>query len=175
MFIDSAQLRSRPMFPEDIDELARLVLTLARERNVMLATVESCTGGLVAAALTAIAGSSDVVDRGLVTYSNVAKTALAGVPEALIAAHGAVSEPVARAMAEGGLKASQAGAAVAITGIAGPTGGSADKPVGLVHFAVACGWAQTRHQEVRFGDLGREVVRLESVRTALEMLAEALS
>jgi nicotinamide-nucleotide amidase len=141
----------------------------------MLATVESCTGGLVAGALTAIAGSSDVVDRGFVTYSNAAKTVLAGVPEALIAAHGAVSEPVARAMAEGGLRVSEAGAVVAITGIAGPGGGSADKPVGLVHFAVACGWAQTVHQEVRFGDLGRETVRLESVRTALEMLAEALS
>jgi nicotinamide-nucleotide amidase len=163
------------MFPEDIDELARLVLTLAREAGVMLVTVESCTGGLVAGALTAISGSSDVVDRGLVTYSNAAKTALAGVPEALIAEHGAVSERVARGMAQGGLKASGAGAAVAITGIAGPGGGSADKPVGLVHFAVARSGKSTVHQEKRFGDIGREAVRLESVRTALEMLAEALS
>jgi len=163
------------MFPEDIDELARSVLTLAREAGVMLATVESCTGGLVAGALTAIPGSSDVVDRGFVTYSNAAKTALAGVPEALIARYGAVSEPVALAMAEGGREAAGVGAAVAITGIAGPGGGSADKPVGLVHFAVASEGRPTVHQEMRFGDVGREQVRLESVRTALEMLAEALA
>lgn len=163
-----------PMFPGDIDDLARLVLTLAREAGVLLATVESCTGGLVAGALTAIPGSSDVVDRGFVTYSNAAKTALVGVPEALLREHGAVSEPVARAMAEGGLTAAGAGAAVAITGIAGPGGGSADKPVGLVHFAVARRGRPTVHQEQRFGDIGREAVRLESVRTALEMLAEAL-
>ena len=125
------------MFPDEIDELARLALTLAREAGLMIATVESCTGGLVSGALTAIPGSSDVVDRGFVTYSNAAKTALVGVPEALIAEHGAVSEPVARAMAEGGLKAAGAGAAVAITGIAGPGGGTADKPVGLVCFAAA--------------------------------------
>ena len=162
------------MFPEDIDQLARLVLTLARDAGVTLATVESCTGGLVAGALTAIPGSSDVVDRGFVTYSNAAKTALVGVPEALIAAHGAVSEPVARAMAEGGVKAAGVGAAVAITGVAGPGGGSADKPVGLVHLAVARGGRPTSHREMRFGDIGREAVRLESVRVALEMLAEAL-
>jgi len=163
------------MFPEDIDELARLVLTLAREAGVMIATVESCTGGLVAGALTAIPGSSDVVDRGFVTYSNAAKTALVSVPEALLAEHGAVSQPVARAMAEGGLRAAGAGAAVAITGVAGPGGGSADKPVGLVHFAVARSGRATTHREKRFGDIGREAVRLESVRAALEMLAEALS
>jgi nicotinamide-nucleotide amidase len=163
------------MFPDDIDELARLVLTLAREAGVMLATVESCTGGLVAGALTAIPGSSDVVDRGFVTYSNEAKTALAGVPKALLAEHGAVSEAVARAMAEGGLKALGAGVAVAVTGIAGPGGGTERKPVGLVHFAVALMGHPTVHQERRYGDIGRETVRLESVRTALEMLAEALS
>src|SRR4051812_45497475 len=108
-----------PMFPDDIEQLARLVLTLAREAGVMLATVESCTGGLVAGALPAVPGSSDVVDCGFVTYSNAAKTALVGVPEALLQAHGAVSEPVARGMAEGGVKASGAAVAVAITGIAG--------------------------------------------------------
>ena len=163
------------MFPEDIDELARLVLTLAREAGVMLATVESCTGGLVAGALTAVPGSSDVVDRGFVTYSNAAKTALVGVPDSLLAQQGAVSEPVARDMAEGGLRAAGVGAAVAITGIAGPGGGSADKPVGLVHFAVARAGRPSIHREMRFGDIGREAVRLESVRTALEMLVEALS
>ena len=163
------------MFPEDIDELARLVLTLAREAGVMIATVESCTGGLVAGALTAVPGSSDVVDRGFVTYSNAAKTALVGVPESLLAQQGAVSEPVARAMAEGGLRAAGVGAAVAITGIAGPGGESTDKPVGLVHFAVARVGCPSVHREMRFGDIGREAVRLESVRTALEMLAEALT
>lgn len=163
------------MFPDDIDDLARLALTLARQAEVMVATVESCTGGLVAGALTAIPGSSDVVDRGFVTYSNAAKTALAGVPAALIAEHGAVSEPVARAMAEGGLKAAGVGVAVAITGVAGPGGGTPDKPVGLVHFAAARAGRPTLHREMRFGDLGREAVRLASVRTALELLAEALS
>jgi nicotinamide-nucleotide amidase len=163
------------MFPEDIDELARLVLTLGREAGLMLATVESCTGGLVAGALTAIPGSSDVLDRGLVTYSNAAKTALVGVPEALIATHGAVSEEVARAMAEGGLKAAGVGAAVAITGVAGPGGGTAEKPVGLVHFAAARTGRPTLHQEMRFGDIGREAVRLASVRVALELLAEMLT
>ena len=163
------------MFPDDIDRLARLTLDLARDAGVTLATVESCTGGLVAGALTAVPGSSDVVDRGFITYSNAAKTALVGVPAALIEAHGAVSEPVARAMAEGGLKAGGAGAAVAITGVAGPGGGGADKPVGLVHFALARAGRETVRREERFGDLGREAVRLESVRVALEMLVDSLA
>jgi nicotinamide-nucleotide amidase len=163
------------MFPEEIDELARLVLTLGRQAGLMLATVESCSGGLVAGALTAIPGSSDVLDRGFVTYSNAAKTALAGVPAALIAEHGAVSEAVARAMAEGGMAAAGVGAAVAITGVAGPGGGTADKPVGLVHFAAARAGRPTLHQEMRFGDIGREAVRLASVQVALELLAEVLS
>ena len=163
------------MFPEDIDALARRVLTLARSAGVMLATVESCTGGLVSGALTAIPGSSDVVDRGFVTYSNAAKTALVGVPEALIAAHGAVSEAVARAMAEGGVKTAGVGAAVAVTGVAGPTGGTADKPVGLVHIAAARAGRPTLHRTMRYGPIGRQEIRLASVRTALELLAEALS
>ena len=163
------------MFPEEIDSLARLVLDLAREAGVTLATVESCTGGLVAGALTAVPGSSDVVDRGFVTYSNAAKTALVGVPEALIADYGAVSEPVARAMAEGGVKAAGVDFAVAITGVAGPGGGTAQKPVGLVHFAVAGVGRATAHRELRFGDIGREAVRLQSVRVALEMIVEALA
>lgn len=162
------------MFPEDIDALARRVLDLARHAGVMLATVESCTGGLVSGALTAIPGSSDVVDRGFVTYSNAAKTTLVGVPEALIAAHGAVSAEVARAMAEGGVKTAGVGAAVAVTGVAGPGGGSADKPVGLVHIAAARAGGETLHREMRFGDIGREAVRLASVRAALALLAEAL-
>jgi nicotinamide-nucleotide amidase len=163
------------MFPEDINQLARRVLDLARAAGLTLATVESCTGGLVAGALTAVPGSSDVVDRGFVTYSNAAKTALVGVDAALIEAHGAVSEPVARAMAEGGVRVGGVDVAVAITGVAGPGGGSAEKPVGLVHFAVARTGREAVHREMRFGDLGREAVRLESVRVALAMVAEALS
>jgi nicotinamide-nucleotide amidase len=128
----------------------------------------------VAGALTAIPGSSDVVDRGFVTYSNAAKAAVLGVAEALLAQHGAVSEPVARAMAEGALKAACAGVAVSITGVAGPGGGTADKPVGLVHFAAARSGGPILHRQMRFGDIGREAVRLESVRTALGLLIEAL-
>lgn len=119
-----------------LDEAAAL-LDECRTRGIMLATAESCTGGLIVAALTAIAGSSDVVDRGFVAYSNEAKTDLVGVPPALIARHGAVSEEVARAMAEGALSRSIADIAVSVTGIAGPGGGSAAKPVGLVCFALA--------------------------------------
>lgn len=119
-----------------LDEAAAL-LEACRARGVMLATAESCTGGLVAAALTAIAGSSDVVERGFVTYSNAAKHDLLGVPEATIRMHGAVSEPVARAMAEGALARSRADIAISVTGLAGPGGGSADKPVGLVWFGLA--------------------------------------
>ena len=162
------------MFPQDIQDLAVEVLNAARKAGLTIATAESCTGGLVAAALTAIPGSSDVLDRGFVTYSNAAKVQMLGVPEALIAARGAVSEPVARAMAEGALKVSGAGLAVSITGIAGPGGGSADKPVGLVHFAVARTDRPSLHREMGFGDIGREAVRLASVRLALEMLLEAM-
>lgn len=163
------------MFPDDIDQLARHVLDLARASGAMVTTVESCTGGLVAGALTAISGSSDVVDRGFVTYSNAAKTALVGVPEALIAKHGAVSAQVARAMAEGAVKITGTAVAVSVTGVAGPTGGTEEKPVGLVHFAVARAGAKTIHREERFGDLGREAVRLAAVRAALQMLAKALA
>ena len=146
-----------------------------RQQGLRLVTAESCTGGLIAATCTDMAGSSDWFERGFVTYSNAAKTALAGVPEALIAVHGAVSEAVARAMAEGGVKTAGVGAAVAVTGVAGPTGGTADKPVGLVHIAAARAGGPTRHREMRFGPLGRQAIRLASVRTALELLAEALS
>ena len=163
------------MFPEDIERLAQQALDLARRQGLTLATVESCTGGLVAGALTAIAGSSDVVDRGFITYSNAAKTALAGVPPSMIAEHGAVSEPVARAMAEGGVVHGGVDLAVAVTGVAGPGGGSLAKPVGLVHFAVARKGAGTVHRDMRFGDIGRTQVRLASVRTALSLIVEAMS
>jgi nicotinamide-nucleotide amidase len=160
------------LWPADIEALARLVLDAARARGLRVATAESCTGGLVAGALTSIAGSSDVVEAGLLTYSNAAKTALLGVPDTLIAAHGAVSEPVARAMAEGAVSRTGADVAVSITGIAGPGGGSPEKPVGLVCFAVTHGATQACKQ--RFGDLGREAVRLASVRTALRLLLERI-
>jgi nicotinamide-nucleotide amidase len=162
------------MFPDEIEALAREVLDRARAAGLLLATVESCTGGLVGGALTAVPGSSDVVKCGFITYSNAAKTALVGVPEALLIAHGAVSEPVARAMAQGGLVAGGVDVAVSITGVAGPGGGSVLKPVGLVHFAVARKGAPTAHREMRYGDIGRQAVRLSSVKTALELLAEVL-
>lgn len=161
------------MFPDDIEALARRVIAEAAAAGVMIATAESCTGGLVAAALTQVAGSSAVVDRGFVTYSNDAKSDLVAVPAALITAHGAVSEPVARAMAEGAVANSRAAVSVAITGIAGPGGGSADKPVGLVHFAAA-GPAGVIHVEKRFGDIGREKVRLASVDVALDLLLDRI-
>ena len=144
-----------------------------RNKGWKMATAESCTGGMVAAAITDIAGSSDVFDRGFVTYSNAAKSDMLGVPAELIVQHGAVSEAVARAMAEGALLHSAADAAVAITGVAGPAGGSAAKPVGLVHFACATK-AATLHIEMRFGNLGRSVVREAAVRQALEMVFDAL-
>ena len=152
------------MFPQDIQASAAAVIQAALKAGVMIATAESCTGGLVSGALTAIAGSSAVLDRGFVTYSNEAKTELLGVSDDLLARFGAVSEPVARAMALGAVERSRASAAVSITGVAGPGGGSADKPVGLVHFAVVGPGGRVVHVERRFGDIGREAVRLESVR-----------
>ena len=159
---------------DDIRDLSREVLQRARAQGVRIATAESCTGGLVAAALTAIPGSSDVAEGGLVTYSNAAKTRLLGVDADLIARAGAVSEPVATAMATGAVQRLEAALAVAITGVAGPGGGSADKPVGLVHFASADSSGDVRHREMRFGDIGREAVRQASVRVALQMLLERL-
>jgi nicotinamide-nucleotide amidase len=155
-----------------LDAQARDLLEQFRRLGLTLATAESCTGGLIAATLTEIAGSSDVVERGFVTYSNAAKTELLGVPAPLIAAHGAVSEPVARAMAEGALAHSQADLAVAVTGIAGPGGASPEKPVGLVHLAVARRGGETRHHRDVFpGD--RRLVRLATVEHAFRMLREA--
>lgn len=163
------------MYPPDILTLAEQVLAAARAAGLKIATAESCTGGLVAGALTEIAGSSDVFDRGFVTYSNAAKGAGVGVPPALIEANGAVSEQVARAMAEGAVEHSLAHVSVGITGVAGPGGGSGGKPVGLVHFAAAREGRPTLHHEARFGDLGRSTVRLESVRQALRMLLQIMT
>ena len=158
----------------DLRERAAALLKAYGQRRLKIATAESCTGGLVVALLTEIAGSSAVVERGFVTYSNEAKTELIGVPESLIVAHGAVSEPVARAMAEGALRHSRADVTVAITGIAGPGGATATKPVGLVHFGLARRGAAVLHLERRYGDLGREAVRRRAVEDALGLLEQAL-
>ncbi|WP_454916685.1 CinA family protein [Xanthobacter sediminis] len=161
------------MIDAEVYAAAEAVLAAFRARGWTLATVESCTGGLVAGALTAVPGSSDVVDRGFVTYSNAAKTAMVGVPQATLAAFGAVSAETARAMAEGARATAGVSAAVSTTGVAGPGGGSAEKPVGLVHFACARPDGTTRHIEMRFGDLGRAEIRRRSVLAALSLLAEA--
>lgn len=158
----------------DIDALARRVLAAAERQGLMLATVESCTGGLIAAALTDIAGSSSVVERGFVTYSNQAKAELVGVAGSLIAEHGAVSREVAIAMAEGALLHAPVDLAVSVTGVAGPGGGSAEKPVGLVHMAAARTGRPALHAEHRFGDIGRSAVREASVEAALSLLLQQL-
>jgi nicotinamide-nucleotide amidase len=160
------------MFDDEIIAAAQSLIEFCRRRSQMIATAESCTGGLVAGALTAIAGSSHVVDRGFVTYSNAAKQTMLDVPAETIAQFGAVSRQTAEAMARGALAHSQADVVVAITGIAGPGGGSPDKPVGLVHFAAAARAGSTNHEERRFGDIGRAEVRRQSVLIALGMLRE---
>lgn len=149
------------------------VLDLARARGVMIATAESCTGGLVAAALTDIAGASDVFERGFVTYTNRSKTELLGVTEETLRQFGAVSEATALEMADGALRHSPADMAVSVTGIAGP-GGTETKPEGRVCFAVAVRGRDTRSETVDFGALGRGVVRARSVEHALGLLHSAL-
>lgn len=162
------------MIDETQRHAAQRLLDLCRAKELHAVTAESCTGGLVAAALTAVAGSSAVVDRGFVTYSNEAKAEMLGVEMALIERFGAVSELVARAMAEGALARSRAQISVAVTGIAGPGGGSADKPVGLVHFAAArLGGTTLARHHVFAGD--RDAVRAQSVLTALALLTEIAS
>lgn len=157
------------MTGEPLHALAAALLEACRRQGWMLATAESCTGGLIAATLTEIAGSSDVVDRGFVTYSNQAKMDMLGVPGALLAAHGAVSEPVARAMADGALARSQATIAVAVTGVAGPGGGSVGKPVGLVWFGLAQRSQAVASEQVVFpGD--RTAIREAAVRQAFRMI-----
>jgi nicotinamide-nucleotide amidase len=152
---------------------AEALLEACRSRGIILATAESCTGGLIAAALTAISGSSDVVDRGFVTYSNEAKHQMIGVPMALIESHGAVSEQVAAAMADGALARSRAAIAVSVTGVAGPSGGNADKPVGLVWFGLARTGARAITERRLFpGD--RTAIRAATVDHAFAMIRTAL-
>ncbi len=153
---------------------AQIILALCREQKLKLATAESCTGGLIAGCLTDIAGSSDVVDRGFVTYSNEAKRDMLGVPGDLIADYGAVSEPVARAMAEGALNNSLAQISVSVTGIAGPGGGTDLKPVGLVHMACAREGRSIIHEKCLFGDIGRSEVRTKALEMAFTLFQRQL-
>ncbi|WP_421579458.1 CinA family protein [Shinella sp. M31] len=159
-------------WPEDIEETARSIVADFTEKKLLIATAESCTAGLIAGAITEIPGSSGVFDRGFVTYSNEAKREMIGVANATLKAHGAVSRPTALEMAQGAIGNSGANISIAVTGIAGPGGGTEEKPVGLVHLAAARTGHETLHREMRYGDIGRNAVRLATVRTALEMLVE---
>jgi nicotinamide-nucleotide amidase len=158
------------MFPSDLTSEAATLLAELRSKGLKVATAESCTGGLIIGLLTEIAGSSDVVDRGFITYSNEAKAEMLGIDPQLIQDHGAVSEAVARAMAAGALTHSNAAITVAVTGVAGPGGGTATKPVGLVHFSAARRGGATLHHVARFGDIGRSPIRIATVREAMSLL-----
>jgi nicotinamide-nucleotide amidase len=162
------------LYPSDIETQALQIIAGYRARGWMIATAESCTGGLIAGALTEIAGSSAVVDRGFVTYTNQAKMDLIGVSAKTLGAFGAVSKETALQMAGGALMHSGAEVAVAVTGIAGPGGGSMEKPVGLVHLALKTRSGGVDHREMQYGDIGRDQVRLATVRTALDMLMAAI-
>ncbi len=163
------------MFPDRLLNMARLLLDDAQQRRLRIAAAESCTGGLVSALLSEVPGSSKVFERGFITYSNKSKEEMLGIPGDMIADYGAVSEPVARLMAEGALEESRANMAIAITGIAGPGGGTRLKPVGTVHFALARENAPIRHRAEDFGDIGRTEIRMASVETALQMLSESIN
>lgn len=162
------------MFPLEVETLARLLIDEVRERHLRVTTAESCTGGLVAAAICSIPGASDIFERGFVTYTNRAKEEMLGIPGDLIADFGAVSEPVARMMAEGALNNSRAHIAVAITGVAGPGGGSPMKPVGTVHIATARSTAGIRHRHEVFDGETRLDVQLAAVAVALQMMRDAI-
>ncbi|MDP1736143.1 MAG: CinA family protein [Caulobacter sp.] len=162
------------MFPLEVETLARLLIDEVRERHLRITTAESCTGGLVAAAICSIPGASDVFERGFVTYTNRAKQEMLGVPGDLIADFGEVSEPVARMMAEGALANSHAHIAVAITGVAGPSGGSPMKPVGTVHIATARSTAGIRHRHELFEGETRLEVQMAAAAVALQMLRDAI-
>lgn len=161
------------LYPADIEAMAARIIAAFGARGLTLATAESCTGGLIAGALTEISGSSAVVDRGFVTYSNQAKMDLLGVQSETLERHGAVSRQTAVEMVEGALSRSGCDVAVAVTGIAGPSGGTDEKPVGLVHLAARSRKDALLHREMRYGEIGRAEIRLATVRTALDMLIEA--
>ncbi|MBN9535009.1 MAG: CinA family protein [Alphaproteobacteria bacterium] len=162
------------MFSAPLLRLAEVVLMEAREQKLRIATAESCTGGLIGGLLTEIPGSSDVVERGFIVYSNRAKSDMLDVPGDMIADMGAVSEAVARAMAEGAVANSNAHMAVAVTGVAGPGGGTPLKPVGLVHIAAARENRSILHEAHRFGDIGRGEIRMKTVEAALLLLQRLL-
>ena len=162
------------MFSPELRARAETLLAAARTQGLKIATAESCTGGLIAGLLTEIPGSSDVLDRGFVTYSNQAKEEMLGVSAAMLRQHGAVSESVARAMAEGAIRNSTAQLSVAVTGVAGPGGGTDEKPVGLVHIAAARAGEATLYRECRFGDIGRTEIRLATVDVAMQLLSQFL-
>ena len=162
------------MFPPEILRCAETIVNEARRQNVHLATAESCTGGLIAACLTEIPGVSDVFERGFLVYTNAAKTEMLGVAAELIERYGAVSQEVASAMVQGALERSKATLGVAVTGIAGPTGGTALKPVGLVHIAAMRAGQAVQCEECRFGDIGRGEVRMKTVDAALRYLHRLL-
>jgi nicotinamide-nucleotide amidase len=162
------------LFKPDILEQAAAILELCRERRLTLATAESCTGGLIAACFTEIAGASDVFERGFVTYSNRAKEELLGVNAQTLALFGAVSNETALEMAAGARERAKTDIAIAVTGIAGPGGGSAEKPVGLVHLAVAASSVSLLHRECRFGEISRSEIRILTLGQALLLTREAL-
>ncbi len=162
------------MFSDDVHDMAKRVLNKARVNRLHIVTAESCTGGLIAASLTEIPGSSDVVECGFIVYSDNAKTQLLGVPETLLKRVGAVSADVACAMAKGALENSNAELSVAVTGIAGPSGGTTLKQVGLVHIAAAREGLEIQHRACEFGDVGRSQVRLLTVDAALKLLLRVM-
>ncbi len=163
------------MFDRQLIIEAKDTLDMLRDGGLLLVTAESCTGGLIAGLLTSIAGSSQMIDRGFVTYSDEAKSEMLGVPMTLIKQHGAVSEQVAREMAEGALRNSRANVSVSVTGIAGPGGGSKEKPIGLVHFGCSRKEMDTHHVRMTYGDIGRNEVRDAAIRTALAMVRQSIS
>ncbi|MET0277871.1 MAG: CinA family protein [Pseudorhodoplanes sp.] len=160
------------MLDDDIVEAARRLLEICKRKHLLVATAESCTAGLVAGMLTEVPGTSSVLDRGFITYSNQAKQDLLGVSAATLQARGAVSRETAEEMARGALAHAPVDLAVSVTGIAGPDGGSAEKPVGLVHFGAASRSGQFVHAEKRFGNIGRTEIRKQSVLQALRMLQD---
>ena len=162
------------MYPDRLRNLCLLTMDEARERRIKIATAESCTGGLLAGLFTEFSGSSDIFDRGFVTYSNRAKEEVLGIPGDLIADYGAVSEAVARLMAEAALEISRANLALSITGIAGPGGGTPMKPVGTVHIACARENKAVLHEACYFGDIGRHEVRMATLETALNMIRQQI-
>ncbi len=163
------------MFDEELLERTNTLIGNARTRNLKFATVESCTGGLLGGLLTAIPGSSDVYERGFVTYSNLSKQEEMGVSWETLDAHGAVSSQTAIAMANGCAKRASADVSVSITGVAGPAGGTAEKPVGLVYFGLAKDGSITRSFEANFGNIGREAIRLAAVKYAIALFERALA